>query len=138
LLAGLGGHVYFMEAAAIITLISIGHWVETRVSSKASAALKSLLHLAPQTARRIQTASAPASPARFNPLDIRRFSPQATGQTTETEVPVSELQINDLVALRPGDRVPVDGVVTDGDSAVDESMLTGESVPVDKHRDSEL
>ncbi len=54
LLGGVGGHLYFMEAAAIITLISIGHWVEARVSDKASGALKSLLNLAPQTARRIE------------------------------------------------------------------------------------
>jgi cation transport ATPase len=90
-----------MEAAAIITLISIGHWVEARVSSKASQALKSLLQLAPQTARRIQTTTGPATPARFEPRDIRNFKPQATTQTTETEVPVSELQVNDLVVLRP-------------------------------------
>ena len=52
---------------------------------------------------------------------------------SETEIPVAELKIGDLVALRPGDRVPVDCVVTEGDSAVDEAMLTGESVPVDKY-----
>jgi len=137
LLARHGGHVYFMEAAAIITLISVGHWIEARVSSKASQALKSLLQLAPQTARRIQTA-VPAAQAKFNPLDIRSFKPQVAAQAVETDVPVAELQIGDLVALRPGDRVPVDGIVTEGDSAVDESMLTGESVPVDKTKNAEL
>ena len=56
----------------------------------------------------------------------------------ETEVPVAALKIGDLIALRPGDRVPVDGLVIEGDSAVDEAMLTGESVPVDKSAKSEL
>jgi len=119
LLAGVGGHVYFMEAAAIITLISAGHWLEARVSDKASGALKSLLNLAPQTARRIPNS------------ELRT-------PNSEVEVPVAELQIGNLVVLKPGDRVPVDGVVVEGDSAVDEAMLTGESVPADKKAGSEL
>jgi len=114
LFSGLGGHVYFMEAAAIITLISVGHWLEARVSARASDALNSLLHLAPQTAQRL------------------------VGDGGETEVSVSELKPSDRVALRPGDRVPVDGVVEDGASAVDEAMLTGESAPVDKTAGSEV
>jgi len=138
LFTGVGGHLYFMEAASIITLISVGHWIEARVSTKASQALKSLLQLAPVTARRIQTATTPAAPTKFNPLEIRSFRPQASAQTVELEVPVADLQTGDLVALRPGDRVPVDGVVTEGESAVDESMLTGESAPVDKRKDAEL
>jgi Cu+-exporting ATPase len=114
LFSGLGGHVYFMEAAAIITLISLGHWVESRVSARASSALRNLLDLAPALARRRDLGGA------------------------ETEVPVAELRTNDLVTLRPGDRVPTDGEVVEGDSAVDESMLTGESVPVDKTGGSRL
>lgn len=130
LLRGTGGHLYFMEAAAIIALISVGHWVEARVSTRASSALQALLQLAPATARRIQAAATPS--ATFNPRDLRNFKPLATSQTVEVEVPVTALKMGDLVALRPGDHVPTDGVVTSGDSAVDEAMLTGESAPVDK------
>jgi Cu+-exporting ATPase len=114
LFSGLGGHVYFMEAAAIITLISLGHWIESRVSARASSALRQLLDLAPALARRRDPDGA------------------------ETEVPVGELRGDDLVSLRPGDRIPTDGEVVDGSSAVDESMLTGESVPVDKTEGSRL
>lgn len=109
-----GGHVYFMEAAAIITLISLGHWLESRVSARASSALRQLLDLAPALAR--------------------RRDPNGT----ETEVAVAALRAEDLVTLRPGDRVPTDGVVVEGDSALDESMLTGESTPVDKTIGSSL
>lgn len=140
LLTGASGHLYFMEAAAIITLISVGHWIEARVSERASGALKSLLQLAPQTARRIgapTTSPAPSS-AQFNLLKTKFTASPPPDRAVETEIPVAELRIGDLVALRPGDRVPVDGVVTEGDSAVDEAMLTGESKPVDKSVKSEL
>ncbi len=116
LFSGQPGHVYFMEAAAIITLVSLGHWLEARVSEKASSALKALLQLAPPTARRLDDSPAPR----------------------EVEVPVSALKPGDRVALRPGDRIPTDGLVEEGDSAVDEAMLTGESVAVDKSANSEL
>ena len=143
MLAGVGGHVYFMEAAAIITLISLGHWLEARVSAKAGSALKSLLTLAPQTAKRIQKPEARSQNLAGQPFNLKTLSfsnsairnPQSA---IETEVPVAELKIGDLVALRPGDRVPVDGVVLEGESAVDEAMLTGESIPADKKSGSEL
>lgn len=108
LLAGTGHHLYFMEAAAIISLISLGHWLEARMSVRASGALRQLLDLAPAMARRLN----------------------ADG--TEMEVPARELDTDDLVVLKPGDRVPTDARVVEGQSAMDESMLTGESIPVDK------
>jgi Cu+-exporting ATPase len=165
LLSGHGGHVYFMEAAAIITLISLGHWLESRVSTRASGALRELLNLAPPTARRLvpkssgETSSSVLSPAPAltrpeatlsRPLRRRDSAviPMGEGRSDgrldrvasveETEVRVAELMIGDLVVLRPGDRVPTDGEVIEGDSAVDESMLTGESVPVDKTVHSRL
>jgi len=142
LLSVRGGHVYFMEAAAIITLISVGHWLEARVGARASGALKSLLQLAPPTARKIQETESGKQNAAIS-FDIRKLSfsdsaLRAPHSVIETEVPVADLKPGDLVALRPGDRVPVDGAVTRGDSAVDEAMLTGESIPVDKTIGSEL
>jgi Cu+-exporting ATPase len=114
LFTGAGGHIYFMEAASIITLVSVGHWVESRVSTRASSALEKLLHLTPNTARRREP------------------------DGSEREVPVADLNKGDLVALRPGDRVATDGEVVEGSSSVDEAMLTGESTPVDKEAHSSL
>ena len=107
LFSGSAAHLYFMEAAAIISLISVGHWVEARVSAKASKSLQALLHLAPKTARRLRDG-------------------------TEKELAIEELRLGDQVVLRPGDHFPTDGVVLEGNSTVNESMLTGESMPVDK------
>jgi Cu+-exporting ATPase len=108
LFAGWTTHLYFMEAAAIIALISTGHWLEAQATERAASSLRALLNLAPPTARRLDAAGG------------------------ETEVPVAQLAANDRVALRPGDRVPTDGEVLEGQSAVDEAMLTGESLPVEK------
>src|ERR1019366_5698329 len=92
LLGGVGGHVYFMEAAAIITLISFGHWLEARVSARASGALEKLLNLAPQTARRVAVPHGGISPR--HSIEMRRL----TSAATEEETPVAELRIGDLVA----------------------------------------
>jgi Cu+-exporting ATPase len=114
LFANPGSHIYFMEAVGIISFVSVGHWLEARVSSKASAALRGLLQLAPVTAR------------------VR----DKNGM--EREVPVADLKLNDTVILRPGDRVPTDGEVIFGDSTLNESMLTGESLPVTKKPGDQL
>ncbi len=106
-------HLYFMDAAAIITLVSLGHFMEEKVSVHAASALRALLNLAPETARKL--------------VDGR-----------EETVPVSSLVPGDLVTLRVGDRIPTDGEVVEGNSAVNESMLTGESLPVEKSRGHKL
>lgn len=143
LFSGQGGHVFFMEAAAIISLISFGHWVEARVSDQAGSALKSLLQLAPQTARRIQAPKPVSEDRAVRPLNLKTLSfaksevPNVQPEV-EMEVPISELKTGDRVVLRPGDHVPVDGIVLSGESAVDEAMLTGESVPTNKQAGSEL
>ncbi len=100
--------VYYEAAAAIISLTLLGQILELRARSQTSAAIKSLLGLAPKTARRIR----------------------ADG--TEEDVPLAHVHIGDTLRVRPGEKVPVDGVVTEGESALDESMLTGEPIPVTK------
>ncbi|MCU0787476.1 MAG: cation-translocating P-type ATPase, partial [Verrucomicrobia bacterium] len=114
LLAGWPGHVFFMEAAAIITVVSVGHWMEARVTSRAAGALQALLSLTPATARR------------------------RTEDGSEEIVPVSALRRGDTLVLKPGDAVPTDGRIAGGSSSVDESMLTGESLPVEKSAGKEL
>ena len=108
LVAGWHGHLYFMDAAAIITLISLGHFLEARVSARAESSLRALLKLAPDRARRLDS------------------------DGVETDVPVSLLHPGDRLVLRAGDRVPTDAEVTEGHSTVNEATLTGESLPVDK------
>ena len=100
--------VYFEAAVVIISLTLLGQVLELKARSQTSAALKALLGLAPKTARRIN----------------------ADG--SEEDVPLTHVHVDDLLRVRPGEKVPVDGVVTGGSSAVDESMLTGEPLPVTK------
>src|SRR6185369_7643346 len=133
LFSGYSGHLYFMEAAAIISLVSTGHWMESRVTVRASNALKDLMNLAPPTARKLDVVDFHVGKASTPPRaifstsfsniqspipDRRARSALPTDDTNvqrkETEVPVSELVVGDLVALRPGDRVPTDGDVVAG------------------------
>ncbi|MFC2043412.1 heavy metal translocating P-type ATPase [Chloroflexota bacterium] len=101
------GHVYFETSAVIITLIKLGKYLEAKARGRTSEAIKQLLGLRPKTANVVQN-----------------------GQ--EKEVPVDDVLVSDVVIVRPGEKIPVDGAVITGRSAVDESMLTGESLPVEK------
>jgi len=100
--------VYYEAAAVIVSLTLLGQILEMKARSQTSAAIKSLLGLAPKTARRIRP------------------------DGTEEDVPLTHVHIGDLLRVRPGEKVPVDGTVTEGRSSVDEAMLTGEPVPVEK------
>jgi len=106
--------VYFEAAAVIISLTLLGQMLELKARSQTSAAIKSLLGLAPKTARRIR------------------------GDGGEEDVPLTHVHVGDLLRVRPGEKVPVDGVVVEGSSAVDESMLTGEPLPVSKRAGDKL
>lgn len=99
--------LYFESAGMILTLITLGKWLETRSKGKTSEAISRLIDLAPKTAAVLRDGK-------------------------ETEVPVEEVRVGDLVLVRPGGRVPVDGEVVEGSSSVDESALTGESIPAEK------
>jgi len=101
--------VYFEAAAAIATLVLLGQVLELRARSQTGAAIKALLGLAPETARRIRE------------------------DGSEEDVPLDQVQVGDRLRVRPGEKVPVDGIVIEGSSSVDESMVTGEPIPVEKH-----
>ena len=106
--------VYFEPAAVIVTLVLLGQVLELRARSRTSAAIKGLLGLAPSTARRIDASGA------------------------ETDVPLAHVHVGDRLRVRPGERIPVDGVVLEGSTSVDESMVTGEPIPVGKTTDSRV
>jgi Cu+-exporting ATPase len=104
----LGGHVYFETSAVIITLIKMGKLLEARTKGKTGSAIRKLMGLRPKTATVIR-------------------------EQKEHEIPIDRVCVGDSLLVRPGERIPVDGQVTDGNSTVDESMLTGEPIPVDKN-----
>ncbi len=103
----LDGHVYYETAAVIITLIKLGKFLEARAKGRTSEAIKKLMGLRARTAHILRDG-------------------------IESEVPIDDVRVGDIALVRPGEKIPVDGVVTEGRSAVDESMLTGESLPVEK------
>jgi len=105
--AGLELHVFFDTAAIIITLILLGRFFEIRAKGRASSAIKKLMQLEAKTARVI-----------------------VDGKEVETDI--DEVKVGDIILVRPGEKIPVDGIITQGSSTIDESMVTGESIPVDK------
>ena len=106
-IAGSAAETYFDSAAVIIGLVLLGRWLEARAKGQAAGAMKALMKLRPTTARVLRDGS-------------------------EADLPIDQVRVGDLVRVRPGERVPVDGIIIDGGSAVDESMLTGESIPIEK------
>ncbi|OEU65481.1 MAG: copper-translocating P-type ATPase [Desulfobacterales bacterium PC51MH44] len=104
----LGKHVYFETSAVIITLIKLGKMLEARTKGKTGGAIRKLIGLQPKTATILENSE-------------------------EKEIPLTRVRVGDIVIVRPGERIPVDGIVLEGESAVDESMLSGEPLPVDKH-----
>ncbi|PYN35765.1 MAG: heavy metal translocating P-type ATPase [Candidatus Rokuibacteriota bacterium] len=108
-----GAMTYYDVSAVVITLVVLGRWLEARARGRTSEAIRRLMTLSPRTARVIRDG-------------------------TETDVPTAEVRVGDFVRIRPGERVPVDGVVTEGASTVDESMLTGESLPIEKAPESRV
>ena len=97
--------IYFMESTGLLALISLGHWLEAPARDSAGHAIRELMTLSPPTALRLDDGETPV------------------------EVPLAEIHRGDRILVRPGDRVPVDGVIIAGRSAVDESMITGEPLP---------
>lgn len=107
LVTGMAGHVYFETAAVIITLILVGKYLEARAKSQTGAAIRALIGLQPKTARVVRGGR-------------------------EVDIPAADVRRGDIVIVRPGEKIPVDGIIISGSSAVDESMITGESMPVEK------
>ncbi len=107
-LSGAPQHLYFESSAMILTLITVGKMLEARSKGRTTSALKGLMKLAPKTATIVDAAGA------------------------EKTVPVEEVKIDDIFVVRPGENIPVDGVIIEGNAAVDEAALTGESIPVEK------
>lgn len=105
--AGGNVHLYFEASAVILTLVLLGQVLELRAHSKTNTAIRALLQLVPPVARRVRNG-------------------------TEREIPLEEVVVGDLLKVRPGEKIPVDGVIQDGKAVIDESMITGESMPVEK------
>ncbi len=114
----LGHHVYFETSAMIITLIVVGKLMEARAKGRTSEAIKKLIGMQPKTARVIR------QDTQLEPVEL--------------DIPIAEVMTGDTVIVRPGEKIPVDGIVLDGRSSVDESMITGESLPVDKAQGDEV
>src|SRR6185503_3425651 len=136
--------VYFETAAIIITLILIGRLLETKTKEKASSAVRKLLDLKPTTAhvlrpeiREKNYAGKDTTNKSNNALDGSSLK-LVSKEFRELEIPVEEIIQGDLMIIRPGERVPTDGMIIDASSSIDESAITGESIPVDKVKGDEV
>jgi Cu+-exporting ATPase len=121
--------VYFETAAIIITLILTGRLLETRTKEKASSAVRKLLDLRPRMARKIQRKAIEQGGGRVG---------MNWEEEEEVEIPVEQIQLGDTLAIRPGERIPTDGFIIKGSSSIDESAITGESIPLDKFEGDEV
>jgi heavy metal translocating P-type ATPase len=106
-------HLYFEAAAVILTLVLLGQVLELRAHSKTSSAIKELLDLAPPVARLIKNGE-------------------------EEEIPLEDVQEDDILKVKPGEKIPVDGIITNGNAVIDESMITGESIPAEKSKNDKV
>ncbi|MBA3977077.1 MAG: heavy metal translocating P-type ATPase [Nitrosopumilus sp.] len=153
--------VYFETAAIIITLILVGRLLETKTKEKASDAVRKLLDLKPRNARVIRPTAKEGEGIRdSNPNNNHSTSSNENSHNTESfvvsgsntatktkllstqfeeiEIPLEQVQESDLMVIRPGERIPTDGIVIEGNTSVDESAITGESIPVDKAKGDEV
>ena len=142
--------VYFETAAIIITLILVGKLLETKTKEKASNAVRKLLDLKPRTARVLRLVIKEENGKETNKNNNIYINNQTnqnfnnsklkslTKEFKEREIPVEQIEEGDLMVIRPGERVPTDGLVIEGNSSVDEAALTGESIPVDKTKGDEV
>ena len=145
--------VYFETAAIIITLILVGRLLETKTKEKASDAVRKLLDLKPRTAKVIRPVFREENEKEGSQknnnnghsnnqsnvnFDNSKKLKSITKELKEIEIPVEQIEEDDLMLIRPGERVPTDGLVIDGSSSLDESALTGESIPVDKTTGDEV
>jgi P-type Cu+ transporter len=125
-----GGAVepYFDSAAVIVVLVLLGQVMELRARAATGAAIRALLGLAPKTARVIHTLPSATEDGHIT----------QSVMATEEDIPIEHVRVGDLLRIRPGEKVPVDGVVVEGQTAIDESMITGEAMPVEKAQDSRV
>ena len=145
--------VYFETAAIIITLILVGRLLETKTKEKASDAVRKLLDLKPRTAKVIRPVFREENEKEGSQknnnnghsnnqsnvnFDNSKKLKSITKELKEIEIPVEQIEEGDLMLIRPGERVPTDGLIIDGSSSLDESALTGESIPVDKTTGDEV